>query len=153
MSGPAASDPIADIRHWVTFTNVMAFKPAFLAKALLSAYAIAALALILLAADAIDVLLFGLLLGVPWIVLPFGITAIFVVASDQPIRSWGGLTIEVAVISSSVWAGVELLRHPDAQNGIAIALLPAIQIGAALASFFAVMLFELAVERLRQMKN
>jgi hypothetical protein len=131
----------------------MALRPAFLAKALLGGYVMAALALILLGADALDTLLFGLLLGVPWIVLPVGIAAMFVLISEQPIRRWGGLAVEAAVVGSSVWVGIELVRHPDAQNGIAIALLPPLQIGAVLTCFFAVMVLELVVERVRRVNN
>jgi hypothetical protein len=145
--------PIANTEQRAALTAMMALRPAFLAKALLGAYVFAALALVLLGTDALDALLFALLLGVPWIILPAGIAAMFVVASDQPIRSWGGLSIEAVVVGSSVWVGVELARHPDAQNGIAFALLPPIQIGAVLVGFFAVLLFELVVDRVRRVKR
>jgi len=132
---------------------MMALRPGFLALALLGAYAFAALALVLFGADAPDALLFGLLLGIPWIILPVGIAATFVVASVQPIRSWGGLAIEAAIVGSSVWLGIDLVRHPDPQNAIAIAFLPPIQIGAVLVCFLGVILFELVVEWMRRVRS
>lgn len=110
-----------------------ALHPTTAAKWLLASYALAVLAIFLLGADAIDVLIFGTLIGVPWIVAPAGLAALLVATWDDPIVSWGSVAIEAAVIGSTAWAWFTLAAQPDPQNGIVLMLLPMFQ-------FFAVVL-------------
>ena len=119
--------PIADMQDSYKLGAMRTLRPTTAAKWLLVSYALAILAIFLFTADAIDVLIFGTLLGVPWIVAPAAIAALLVSTWEDPIVTWGSLAIEGAVIGFTAWVAHTLVAQPDPQNGIFLMLLPMLQ--------------------------
>ena len=112
------------------------------AKWLGVAYA-AAVALVLFgAADAPDVLLMDLIF-IPWIAGPAAVAALCSKASETRRGALVFLTLEAAVVASTVLAWIYLiLIAPDPQNGVAMGVfLPLYQFGAVIVFFSAAYLF------------
>lgn len=80
------------------------------------------------------------LLFVPWIVGPAGLSAMM--AGSSPAREWtsAAFTLEALIVGSTIWYWYHLnVLAPDAQNPIAMMVFPVLQY-AAVALFFLVAL-------------
>lgn len=121
-----------------------------LASLVLAGYVIALLSFVLFGAHEPDLLVPRLLFSVPWLASPATFAARLVfVAADDPLSSWGNLPLETLVICSVGWATYYLYRHPDAQNGIALALLPRVQFGGIAVGLLGLFLFQALLRRAR----
>jgi hypothetical protein len=92
-------------------------------------------------ADAPDVVLLSFLF-LPWIIGPAGLAAIGAKLSSSEGGAWAFLILEVLIIGSTIWLWFHLIVvAPDAQNGIAMLLFPALQYAAVGAFFLLAVLF------------
>lgn len=111
--------------------------PSKLAKSLLVIFAVVTLGYGLANADAFDVVVLQFMF-LPWIVGPAALAAYFVKRYRTEPKAWLFLLAEAGAVASTVWLWVNLLMHPDAQNGIAMILFPVAQFGVVLAFALAV---------------
>lgn len=128
-------------------------RPTTAAKWLLASYALAVLAIFLVSSDALDVLIFGTLLGVPWIVAPAALAALLVSTWEDPIVAWGSLAIEGAVIGSTAWVGLTLIAQPDPQNGIFLMLLPMLQLFGVVLCLIPLLLLQRVIALIQRSKS
>lgn len=108
-------------------------EPAAIARWLLIIYAVGVLALLEVPAISAwrggqaDLLVWSLPL-LAWIVGPAALGAVLVRRAKSRVEAWLFVGAEVAAVGSVVWLGIVLfLAKPDAQNGIAMILFPAVQ--------------------------
>ena len=109
--------------------------PKWLAYGLLAGYVGAILALFLRNREEPYLLFVQILFGIPWIVAPAVAAAWLVGTAYDPVRSWGGLALETAVIGSTVLLVMYLTQNPDAQNGLAFLWWPLVQVGGLVAGW------------------
>jgi hypothetical protein len=115
-------------------------KPVALCKWLGLAYAAALMLFLLWNADSPDVVLFSFVF-LPWLVGPAAFAALGARMSQSLAEAWSFFGLEIAMIGSTACLWFYLIAvAPDAQNGIAMMLFPALQYAAVLAFFVVALL-------------